>query len=278
MASKIALAELLPVHLILLRVSLGALALNVLLLRQGRWAETACLTRRDWARVGLLVLISVFVHQLAQMLGLQRTTAINGALLITLSPLFIFALSAAFLGEPVTWAKALGFLAALVGSALVITRGDLRALNANTQTLAGDLLIVVSAMGWALYSALGKDLLWVQSPLLVVTLVFDCSLPVLVTTTALGKPSFLSALSRMTWRSWAAVVFLAWGCSALGYVLWYKALQRQEMSRVSVLQYLQPLVATLLGVLLLGESVTWATLVGGGMIMGGVALVNRQQQ
>ncbi|UCC61443.1 MAG: DMT family transporter, partial [Anaerolineae bacterium] len=146
------------------------------------------------------------------------------------------------------------------------------------QTLAGDLLIVVSAMGWALYSALGKDLLRTQSPLLVVTLVFDCSLPVLVTTTALGKLSFLGALSKMTWRSWAAVIFLAWGCSALGYVLWYRALQRQEMSRVSVLQYLQPLVATLLGVLLLGESVTWATLVGGGMIMGGVALVNRQQQ
>ena len=76
-ASKIALAELLPVHLILLRVSLGALALNVLLLRQGRWAEAACLIRRDWARIGLLVLISVFVHQLAQMLGLQRTTAIS---------------------------------------------------------------------------------------------------------------------------------------------------------------------------------------------------------
>jgi drug/metabolite transporter (DMT)-like permease len=72
------------------------------------------------------------------------------------------------------------------------------------------------------------------------------------------------------------VLFLAWGCSALAYVLWYEALQRQEMSRVGVLHYLQPVVTTLLGVFLLAESVTWATAVGGGMILSGVALVNRR--
>ena len=71
------------------------------------------------------------------------------------------------------------------------------------------------------------------------------------------------------------MIFLSWGCSALAYVLWYEALQKQEISQVSVLHYLQPLVATLLGVLLLGEPVFWATAVGGAMIMGGVALINR---
>ena len=276
-ASKIALAELSPLHLILLRVSLGTLALDALLLCRGHWTELGHLTQRDWARIGLLVLISVFAHQLTQMLGLQRTTAINGALLITLAPLFMFILSVMFLSERVSWLKVLGFLAALLGSVLVITRGNPRALGASSQTLVGDLLIVLSAVGWALFSMLGKDLLQKQSPLLVVTLIFNLSLPVLAVSTALGRQSFSSALGRMTWRGRGAAVFLAWGCSALAYVLWYRALQSQEMSRVSVLHYLQPLVTTLLGVLLLSESIGWATILGGGMILGGVALVNRRQ-
>ena len=277
-ASKIALAELSPVHLVLLRVSLAAVALNCLLLRGGGGGtKITHLSRRDWGSIGLLVLISVFLHQLMQIVGLQQTTAINGALLITLAPLFMFILSVTFLSERVSWLKVLGFLVALLGSVLVITRGNPRALGASNQTFGGDLLIVLSAVGWALFSMLGKDLLQKQSPLLVVTLIFNLSLPVLAVSTALGRQSFLSALGRMTWRGWGAAVFLAWGCSALAYVLWYRALQSQEMSRVSVLHYLQPLVTTLLGVLLLSESIGWATILGGGMILGGVALVNRRQ-
>jgi drug/metabolite transporter (DMT)-like permease len=275
-ASKIALAELSPVHLLLLRAGLGALALDALLLRTKGWGEAAHLTPRDWRRIGLLVLISVFPHQLAQIVGLQQTTAINSALLITLAPLFMFALSAAFFGEPVTRPKVTGFMVAILGSMLVITRGRLETLNLSSHTLVGDLLIVLSAAGWALYSTLGKGLLQKRSPLLVVALVFSLSVPLTAGLAALKGQSLLNVLSRTTWHTWAAVLFLAWGCSALAYVLWYEALQRQEMSRVGVLHYLQPVVTTLLGVFLLAESVTWATAVGGGMILSGVALVNRR--
>lgn len=277
-ASKVALAELSPVHLILLRAVLASLALGLLLLQTGSWHKVTHLARRDWTHIGLLVLISVFPHQLAQMAGLQRTTAINAALLITLAPLFMFALSAVFFGEPVTRLKVGGFFLAVLGSVLVITRGSLQALSLSSHTLAGDLLIILSAVGWALYSTLGKDLLQKRSPLLVVTLVFNLSVPAMATMAAFGAPSFAPELSRMTGRSWVAVLFLAWGCSALAYVLWYEALQRQEMTRVSVLQYLQPLVATLLSTFLLDEAVVGATIIGGGMILGGVALVNRQRQ
>jgi len=274
-ASKIALAELSPVHLILLRVSLGAMALNGLMLRGGGWAKISQLERRDWRRIGLLVLISIFLHQFVQMVGLQQTTAINSALLITLAPLFMFTLSVVFFGESVTRSKIAGFLLAILGSMLVITRGNLQVLGTSGHPLAGDLLIVVSAAGWALFSTLGKDLLQKQLPLPVVTMIFNLSVPVMAALAALSGQSFLGALRRMTWQGWAAVVFLSWGCSALAYVLWYEALQRQEMSRVSVLHYLQPLVTMLLGILLLSESVVWTTAVGGGLIMSGVALVNR---
>ncbi len=277
-ASKIALAELSPGHLILMRALLGGLALDALLVWRGGWRNVAYLTRRDWGRIGLLVLISVFLHQLAQMAGLRQTTAINGSLLITLAPLFMFALSTIFFHEPVTRLKVTGFLAAILGSALVITRGNPRALGVSSGTLAGDLLVVLSAVGWTLYSTMGKDLLKKHAPVLIVTLVFNLSVPVVALSTAFSEQGLQSALRGMTWRGWAAVFFLAWGCSALAYVLWYAALQKVQVSHVGVLHYLQPLVTALLGILLLGESIAWATVIGGGMILGGVALVNRQRR
>lgn len=277
-ATKMALAELAPVHVMALRVGLGAVALNLWLTRQRRWGELAQLERRDWLRIGLVVLVSVFLHLSTQVMGLQRTTAVNGSLLITLAPLFMFALSAIFFGEAVTWLKGLGFLTAILGSALVITRGHLGALSLSSQTLTGDLLIVTSAVGWALYSTLAKELMQSRSPLIVVTLTFNLSLPVLAVLVALTGPGFLRAVSHASGRAWGAVLFLGWGCSALAYVLWYAALKKQILSQVSVLQYWQPLVTTLLGVFLLNESIVWTTVMGGGMILGGVAMVNRQPQ
>jgi len=275
-AGKFALAELSPLHLVLVRAILAALALDLLLWWRGGWGDTARLTRYDWARIGLLTLLSVFPHQLAQMAGLRQTTAVNSALLVTLGPLFMFLLSASFFSERVTRFKVAGFLIAILGSTLVITRGDLQSLRLSGNTLAGDLLVVVSALGWALYSTLSKGLLQKRSPVLVAALVFSLSVPVLAAAAQLNGGGLMATLPSLTWRGWGAVLFLAWACSALGYVLWYKALQKQEISRVSVLQYLQPLVATLLSILLLNESVAWATAIGGGLIMGGVALVNRK--
>lgn len=274
-ALKMALNELSPLQLILMRTLLGALALDTVLLWRGQWRRATQLTRRDWTRIGLLVIISVFAHQLVQLVGLRQTTAINGALLITLAPLFMFVLSMAFFGERLTWIKATGFLTAILGSMLVITRGDLRALSVSSETLTGDWLIVVSALGWALYSTLSKDMLRKQSPLLVVALVFSLSVPLLAALTLPGAKSFVLALGGLSWHGWVAVLFLAWGSSALAYGLWYASLQKHDMSQVSIYQYLQPLVATLLGVVVLRESVVWATVVGGLTILSGVTLVNR---
>jgi drug/metabolite transporter (DMT)-like permease len=276
--AKVVLAEISPLQLVFVRAVLATVVLDLYLWRRGGWSEAARLTRREWVRIGLLALVSVLPHQLVQMVGLRQTTAINGALLITLAPLFMFGIGALFLGERVSWLKIVGFVTAILGSALVITHGELRTVSLGSGTLVGDLLIVVSALGWALYSTLSKDLLREHSPLLIVALVFSLSVPVLALTAAFGATNPLSALRSLTWRGWAGMLFLAWGCSALGYVLWYSALRRQEVSRVGILQYVQPLVAAVLGILLLGESPVWATAGGGAMILGGVALANRRRQ
>jgi drug/metabolite transporter (DMT)-like permease len=73
--------------------------------------------------------------------------------------------------------------------------------------------------------------------------------------------------------TWGAVLFLGIGCSGLGYLFWYTALEQLETSRVAAFLYLEPLVTLATAALLLGEPVQAPTIAGGLLVLGGVYLV-----
>jgi drug/metabolite transporter (DMT)-like permease len=74
---------------------------------------------------------------------------------------------------------------------------------------------------------------------------------------------------------WVSVLFLGFGCSGLGYLFWYGALERIELSRVAAFLYLEPLVTLAAAAFWLGEPVGLLTLAGGALLLMGVALVQR---
>jgi drug/metabolite transporter (DMT)-like permease len=71
---------------------------------------------------------------------------------------------------------------------------------------------------------------------------------------------------------WSAVLFLGIGCSALGYLFWYGAIERIEVSRVAALLYAEPLVTFVAAVLLLGERVSGIIIAGGVLVLIGVVI------
>jgi drug/metabolite transporter (DMT)-like permease len=77
-------------------------------------------------------------------------------------------------------------------------------------------------------------------------------------------------LPRLTATGWSALLFLAVCCSALGYLFWYGALQRVEVSRVAALLYAEPLVTFAAAALLLGERVSAVVVIGGVLVLASV--------
>jgi DME family drug/metabolite transporter len=71
---------------------------------------------------------------------------------------------------------------------------------------------------------------------------------------------------------WAIVVYSAVGPILLGFVLWAWALQRRGMGRTAPFGYLEPIFATLLAFVVLGEWFTTWQLVGGALVLAGVVL------
>ena len=71
------------------------------------------------------------------------------------------------------------------------------------------------------------------------------------------------------------MLFLGIFCSGLAYIAWYDGLQVIAASKIGAFLYLEPLVAVIVASFILSEPVTWASLLGGAVILLGVYLVNR---
>jgi len=82
-------------------------------------------------------------------------------------------------------------------------------------------------------------------------------------------------LSNLSTPGWGAILFLGIGCSGLGYMFWYSALERIEVSRVAAFLYIQPLVTLIAAVILLNERVTVTTVIGGVIVLFSVFIIQR---
>lgn len=76
-------------------------------------------------------------------------------------------------------------------------------------------------------------------------------------------------------NGWLGVIFLGVFCSGLAYIAWYDALQALSTAETGVFLYIEPLIAMVVAFFVLGEPITVASLIGGGVILLGVWLVNK---
>jgi drug/metabolite transporter (DMT)-like permease len=256
-ATKAALREVGPVTLIFCRFAIGALVLLALVRELP--------PRHAWKQLALMGFIGVFVHQMLQAYGLTLTSATNSGWLIGLTPLWSAVLSAIVLRERFSAWKIVGLAGGFAGALLVVTRGDFSASVLGRPSTLGDLLIFISTINWAIYSVLGHDTIRKLGPR-------RATSGAMLFGAAMLAPFFLVQrgwrdLPHLSPTGWGALAFLAIGCSALGYLFWYGALEHVEVSRVAALLYLEPLVTFLAAALLLGERVSGTVIAGGLLVL-----------
>ncbi len=267
-ATKAALREVSPITLIFTRFALGVAVLFVIL----RFRRESLVPPRDaWAALALMGFVGVFVHQMLQVHALTLTTAVRAGWLIGLIPIWSAVLSAVVLGESFGARKVLGLLLGTVGAVLVITRGEISSRVLALPTTRGDLLILASTVNWAIYTILGRRTLKrlgsARATAAAMFVGWAMLIPFFVSTAGWHEYRFISSSSL------GAVVFLGIGCSGLGYLFWYAALERIEASQVAAFLHLEPLVTLAAAVSLLGEPVAVSTVLGGTLVLTGVFTV-----
>ena len=270
-ATKVALRDVSPVTVVWLRFTMGVAILGLAVVARRQFSIPGA---KDLAYFALLGFIGITFHQWLQSTALQTSQASTTAWIVATTPIFIALLAWLFLREQLGWLKVFGIGLAAFGVLVVVSKGDFSAFSAGQFGSPGDILILVSALNWAVFSVLSRYGL--QSHPAARMMFYVMTLGWLFTSVLFFSGSGTNEIALLTRDGWLGVIFLGIVCSGLAYIFWYDALQALPASQVGAFLYLEPLVAVVVAAIVLDEPLIFASLSGGVIILVGVWLVNRR--
>ncbi len=251
-----------PFTLTLVRsVIAAAVMAAVLLVRTG----VPSFRREDLRLLFTLSFLAIPLNQFLFLLGMRYTIPSNAALLYATTPLFVLVFSRLFLGEPMSRRKIAGVALGLIGVTVVIFE---RGFTASLDYLFGNIMVFLAVLAWALYTVYGRRLIHEYGSL-------QASAATLIIGTLMFIPiGLIPAIQfpyeTLTAGGWMQILYLAVITSVFSYFLWYYALARAEAGKVALFTNLQPVLTTLLAVILIGQTITGIFILGGLIAIAGV--------
>lgn len=205
-------------------------------------------------------------YQVCYFWGVAKTSVAVGALIaICSAPLMIVVLAGVLLGERVTPTTATALGAGITGTAL-LTIGPHGLGSLPPGFLLGVLLALGAGLSYAVYAVMVKDVVARVPPLVLAALTFSIAalslLPALATEPVAAGP-----------RAWALLAYLGLVPTALAYILYTLGLRTTPVTVSGVLTLMEPLTATLLGVVFFGDRLGWVGVAGAALLLGAVGLL-----
>ena len=254
--SKAALAEFPPIFLMACRFTLTGLALV--------WFVRPPLPLLG--RIAFIALVSATVQYSLTFTGLQGLDASTAVLLVQLEVPCGVLLATWLLREQLGLRQVLGIALTFVGVA--VFAGEPRIAD----NLGSAALVVGGVITWALGQVMIRGLGPVGGFTLIAWVAVFAA-PQLFVCSFVFESGQIEAMRSATWVGWGTIVYLGLVMTALGYGIWYHLLGRYEVNRVMPFLLLLPVVSIAGGVTLLGEALTPALVVGGLLVLAGVAVI-----
>jgi len=221
----------------------------------------------------LLGAAGVALFNIFQNIGIQYTSSGVASVLSATNPLIVLVLGATFLQERINRNKLIGMALGFIGVAIIIFGGKSIVDFLLSSSFFGDILVLCSALCWGLYVIMNKKVLERYSPLLLTASAFIFGSLILFFL-CLSSGDF-SAIIGLSTSSWLLVIYLGFISSGVAYFLWNYALKKTEASKASAFLFLIPVVAILLGKIILAERITFFITAGAGLVLSGIYLVER---
>ncbi|MBI5020010.1 MAG: DMT family transporter [Ignavibacteriales bacterium] len=262
--AKVVVKDIDPVTLTMLRSGIAALALiGIMFIRKIKLQ----FERSDWKKIIFLSVLAIPINQFFFLYAIKYTTPANAALLYATTPAMVLVLSIISGREKAVLKRMIGIGIAFTGVLIVIFE---KGVNFHSDYTMGNVIIFAAVIAWALYTVQGKEMILKYGAL-------KTSSSTMVIGTILYLPigswnTVNFSFGTLTIYHWLGLLYLAVMTSIFAYVLWYYALSRIEATRVTIFMNLQPILTTLLSVMLLGQSITAAFIIGGVIALTGVII------
>jgi drug/metabolite transporter (DMT)-like permease len=218
--------------------------------------------------------LGVTVNQVCFTIGLRFTSVTHSAIIVGMGPIYALILAVLFCLESAALRKVIGMTISLLGVILLATA---RVSTQHSPRLLGDFITFVGSLGFAFYAVLGKRVAGHYNALSMTTYNFLFGalfvLPIAIHRAIAIGPRWLA----LPWPAWAALLYMAPFSSSLAYLFYFWLLRYLEVTQLAAYNYLLPVSASLLGILLLGERGSWPELQGGALALAGVYFVESRR-
>lgn len=205
--------------------------------------------KADFIRLFFCGMTGVAINQLFFFKGLSLTSPINSSIIMTINPILVMFIAAMILKNPLTKRKILGIVFGAIGSIALIlmSSGDQNTFSSPK----GDLFILINAVSYAVYLVIVKPLMSRYKPITVISWVFLFGFIIVL-------PFGISGALEVQWEalsSWQvfSVIYVVLATTFLAYLLNIYALSIVQPTVSSAYIYLQPIFATLAGLLLANQ-------------------------
>lgn len=217
----------------------------------------------------LTILSLLFVVQLSLFyLGLSRTDASRGTLVVNFMPFFVLLLAHRFIpGDGITLKKFLGLLLGFTGVAVVF----LEPTALSTGVRSGDWIVLAAAVLWSCNTVYVKRIISGFDPFQIVLYPMIFSVPIFFIEASIWDDAFFF---RMDWKIIFAMAYQSLVTASFGFVAWNTLLQKYGATTLNSFIFIMPIAGVLFGGLILGEPITskiWLALF---LIVSGILVVH----
>ncbi|MBR9833276.1 DMT family transporter [bacterium] len=228
--------------------------------------------RKDYWRLFICGAFGVAGNQLSFFYGLNITSPINAAIIMTCNPVLVLIMSSIILKERINGLKLGGIFMGLTGAVGLILFN--KSLTISTDTIIGDLFIFINATSYAIYLVMVKPLMKKYEPLTVIKWVFLFGFLFVF---PFGFNQFKAIeWSTFTTNTWLAFSFVVVATTFFAYLFNIYALKSVNPSVVSIYIYSQPIVATMVTLFIGQDELNFLKLFSALLIFVGVYLVSHK--
>lgn len=199
----------------------------------------------------------------AQFVGTDLSTAVNGALVTSASPAFVVLFAAVLLREKLTRMRLASIVLASVGVLVILNPA---AADFSSDTFVGDVFLAIAALTWGLYSVLVRRVSIRHSLSTLTVTVYALFGGLLVSVPASAIELSHRTIGEVNALVVLGVLYLGVISTALALLLWNRAFTLAPAAVASLFFFAQPLSGALLSTLILGQEMTLALWLGGGLI------------
>jgi drug/metabolite transporter (DMT)-like permease len=232
---------------------------------------------KDLGTLFLCALCGITLNQSLFMSGLNLTSPIDASIIATAGPIYVMLLAALILKEPITGRKIAGVLLGVTGAVLLILSSSGPTDN-QSSGLAGNLRIVASNLLYSVYVVLSRPLSRRYSAVTIMKWMFLFSAVILfpfMYQQVIDAPAFHR--EALDWTESAAIFYVLMFATFIPYLLIPMSLKRLRPTTVSMYNYIQPIVASVLAVLIGQDTFGVEKLLSAALVFVGVYLVTQSK-